>query len=146
MFSRYAHRFVESRERLSNFSYHELNSGRRLASEHQTEPIFDEPQVLASDHSLACQLRRSTALGPVEILLGIITFAPALGDGAANERLTLTLVDNRGVPPVGALTFAGLNVTMAIGRFLAGHPALRQSASVARSRRSGLYRGGARCV
>jgi hypothetical protein len=68
--------------------------------------------VLASDHSLAGQLRRSTALGPVEILLGIITFATALGEGAANERLTLMLVDNRGVPPVGALTFAGLNVTM----------------------------------
>jgi hypothetical protein len=78
--------------------------------------------VLASDHSLAGQLRRSTALGPVEILLGIITFATALGEGAANERLTLMLVDNRGVPPVGVLTFAGLslNVTMAIGRFLAG--------------------------
>jgi hypothetical protein len=55
--------------------------------------------VLASDHSLAGQLRRSTALGPVEILLGIITFATALGEGAANERLTLMLVDNRGVPP-----------------------------------------------
>jgi len=63
--------------------------------------------VLASDHSLAGQLRRSTALGPIEILLGIITFATALGEGAANERLTLMLVDNRGVPPVGALTFAG---------------------------------------
>ena len=76
--------------------------------------------MLASDHSLAGQLRRSTALGPVEILLGIITFATALGEGAANERLTLMLVDDRGVPPVGVLTFAGLNVTMAIGRFLAG--------------------------
>jgi hypothetical protein len=64
--------------------------------------------VLASDHSLACQLRRSTALGPVEILLGIIAFAPALGEGVANEWLALMLVDNRGVPPVGALALAGL--------------------------------------
>ena len=36
-------------------------------------------------------------------MLGIITFATALGDGAANQWLTLVLVDNRGVPLVGAL-------------------------------------------
>jgi hypothetical protein len=67
------------------------------------EPIFDEPQALISDHSLAGQLSRSTALGPVKIMLGIITFATAFGDGAANQWLTLVLVDNRGVPVVGAL-------------------------------------------
>ena len=84
------------------------------------EPIFDEPQVLASDRSPANQLRRST-LHPVEILLGIITFATALGEGAANDWLALMLVDNRGAPPaVGALTFAGFNLTMAIGRFTGG--------------------------
>jgi MFS family permease len=77
--------------------------------------------VLALDHSPAGQLRRSTALDPVEILLGIITFATALGEGAANDWLALMLVDNRGAPPaVGALTFAGFNVTMAIGRFTVG--------------------------
>jgi MFS family permease len=84
------------------------------------EPIFDEPQAFASDRSAAGQLRRS-ALDPVEILLGIITFATALGEGAANDWLALMLVDNRGAPPaVGALTFAGFNVTMALGRFTGG--------------------------
>jgi MFS family permease len=84
------------------------------------EQIFDEPQVLASDRPSAGQPRRS-AIDPVEILLGIITFATALGEGAANDWLALMLVDNRGAPPaVGALTFAGFNVTMSIGRFAGG--------------------------
>ena len=76
--------------------------------------------MLASDHSLAGQPRRSTALGPVEILLGIITFATALGDGAANEWLTLMLVDNHGGASVGALTFAGLYVDDGYRSILAG--------------------------
>ena len=90
------------------------------SSEPIEEPIFDEPQVLALDRSPRGQLGR-TALQPVEILLGIITFATALGVGAANDWLALMLVDNRGAPAaVGALTFAGFNVTMAIGRFTGG--------------------------
>jgi MFS family permease len=76
--------------------------------------------VLALDRSPANQLWRS-ALHPVEILLGIIAFATALGEGAANDWLALMLVDNRGAPPaVGGLTFAGFNLTMAIGRFSSG--------------------------
>ena len=91
-----------------------------LHSSASSEPIFDEPQVLALDRSPRDQLGR-TALQPVEILLGIITFATALGEGAANDWLALMLVDNRGAPAaVGALTFAGFNVTMAIGRFTGG--------------------------
>jgi hypothetical protein len=66
--------------RLSNFAITRYTPDA-LASEHQTEPIFDEPQVLASDHSLAGQLRRSTALGPVEILLGTITFWLRISNG-----------------------------------------------------------------
>ena len=92
----------------------------RSRSEPVEEPIFDEPQLLASGRSPAGQLGR-WALDPVEILLGIITFATALGEGAANDWLALMLVDNRGAPPaVGALTFAGFNVTMALGRFTGG--------------------------
>jgi MFS family permease len=84
------------------------------------EPIFDEPQALASARSAAGQRRRST-LTPVEVLLGIMTFAATLGEGAANDWLALMLVDNRGAPPaLGALTFAGFNVTMALGRFTGG--------------------------
>jgi MFS family permease len=90
------------------------------SAEPNEEPIFDEPQVLASDRSPRGQLG-PTPLQPVEILLGIITFATALGEGAANDWLALMLVDNRGAPAaIGALTFAGFNVTMAIGRFTGG--------------------------
>jgi MFS family permease len=86
------------------------------------EPIFDEPQALASACSSMGQRRRSTStVTPVELLLGIMTFAATLGEGAANDWLALMLVDNRGAPPaLGALTFAGFNVTMALGRFTGG--------------------------
>jgi MFS family permease len=86
------------------------------------EPIFDEPQALASACSPMGQRRRSTStVTPVEVLLGIMTFAATLGEGAANDWLALMLVDNRGAPPaLGALTFAGFNVTMALGRFTGG--------------------------
>jgi MFS family permease len=81
------------------------------------EVIFDESQAVASDRSPSGQGRRQT-IDSVEILLGIMTFATALGEGAANDWLALMLVDNRGAPAaVGALTYAGFNVTMALGRF-----------------------------
>jgi len=84
------------------------------------EPLFDEPQVLASDHPPVAELQRS-AITHVEILLGIIVFATAVGEGAANDWLALMLVDNRGAPAAfGALTYAGFNVTMALGRFAGG--------------------------
>jgi MFS family permease len=89
------------------------------------EVIFDESQAVASDRSPSGQGRRQT-LDSVEILLGIMTFATALGEGAANDWLALMLVDNRGAPAaVGALTYAGFNVTMALGRF-AGAIAIRR--------------------
>jgi len=89
-------------------------------SEPVEEPIFDEPQALASARSQAGQRRQST-LNPIEVLLGIIAFSTALGEGAANDWLALMLVDNRGAPPaLGALTFAGFNLTMALGRFTGG--------------------------
>jgi MFS family permease len=89
-------------------------------SEPIDEPIFDEPQALASARWPAGP-RRRFALTPVEVLLGIMTFATALGEGAANDWLALMLVDDRGAPPaLGALTFAGFNVTMALGRFAGG--------------------------
>jgi MFS family permease len=84
------------------------------------EPIFDEPQVLASDRRPVAELQRST-ITRVELLLGIMVFATAVGEGAANDWLALMLVDNRGAPAsFGALTYAGFNVTMAIGRFAGG--------------------------
>jgi MFS family permease len=53
--------------------------------------------------------------------LGIIIFATALGEGAANDWLALVLVDDRGAgPAIGALTYGGFNLTMAVGRFTGG--------------------------
>jgi MFS family permease len=90
------------------------------AQQPPNEPLFDEPQVLATDRGLVAALRRSP-ISRVEILLGIIVFATAVGEGAANDWLALMLVDNRDAPPgLGALTYAGFNLTMAIGRFAGG--------------------------
>jgi len=84
------------------------------------EALFDEPQVLSSERGAIAILQRSRITG-VEVLLGIIVFATAVGEGAANDWLALVLVDNRGAPAAfGALTYAGFNVTMAIGRFVGG--------------------------
>ena len=90
------------------------------AAESVKEPIFDEPQAFAQGASVADQEPR-LSFEPIIILLGIVTFATALGEGAANDWLALMLVDNRGAPPaVGALTYAGFNLTMALGRFTGG--------------------------
>jgi MFS family permease len=85
----------------------------------QEEPIFDEPQVLACERPRVDKMQSS--ISRAEILLGIIVFGTAVGEGAANDWLALVLVDNRGAPAaVGALTYAGFNLTMAIGRFVGG--------------------------
>src|SRR6201993_4289704 len=77
-------------------------------------------RTLPLSKSVTSQERR-LALEPVIILLGIVIFATALGEGAANDWLALVLVDDRGAgPAIGALTYAGFNLTMAIGRFTGG--------------------------
>lgn len=73
----------------------------------------------------------------VEILLGLITLGTALGEGAANDWLAIALVDGRGAPAaIGALTYAGFNLTMAIGRF-AGGPIIARVGRVAALRTAG---------
>jgi MFS family permease len=85
----------------------------------EEEPIFDEPQLLACERPRVAETQSS--ITRVEILLGIIVFGTAVGEGAANDWLALVLVDNRGAPAaLGALTYAGFNLTMAIGRFIGG--------------------------
>jgi MFS family permease len=95
-----------------------LHSG--VTEEQLEEPIFDEPQVLASERQ-AKGVQSRSSITRVEILLGIIVFGTAVGEGAANDWLALMLVDNRGAPAAfGALTYAGFNLTMALGRFAGG--------------------------
>lgn len=74
----------------------------------------------------------------VEILLGLITLGTAVGEGAANDWLAIALVDGRGAPAaIGALTYAGFNVTMAIGRF-AGGPIITRFGRVTSLRTAGI--------
>lgn len=64
---------------------------------------------------------RRTRLSGLELLLGLLTFSTALGEGAANDWLALVLVDERGAAEsVGALTFAAFNVAMTVGRLGGG--------------------------
>jgi MFS family permease len=96
-------------------------------------PIFDEPQVIASDQepSPHCGCHQS----PGWSCCGLIVFATAVGEGALNDWLALMLVDNRAAPPaVSFFTYAGFNLTMTIGRFMAG--------IIQRFGRCGALRGG----
>lgn len=73
-----------------------------------------------------------------EVLLGLITLGTALGEGAANDWLALALVEDRGAAAaVGALTYAGFNLTMATGRFIGG-PLIARYGRVALLRAGGL--------
>ncbi len=107
------------------------------AEEPLDEPIFDEPQVVASDRGLFAALRRSS-ITRVEMVLGLIVFATAVGEGAANDWLALMLVDNRNAPQaLGALTYAGFNLTMTLGRF-AGGPVIQRFGRAPVLRAAGL--------
>ena len=65
--------------------------------------------------------QRPLVLPPTVILLGIIALASCLGESAAHDWLALILVDNRmAAPALGALTIAGFDLTMALGRFTGG--------------------------
>jgi MFS family permease len=59
------------------------------------------------------------AITRAELLIGLMVLCTALGEGAANDWLGLTLVDTRDVPEAfGALALAGFNLTMATARIL----------------------------
>src|SRR5439155_25002522 len=62
-----------------------------------------------------------TGITRTEVVLGVMVLATALGEGAANDWLGLTLVDDRGLPEAfGALALAGFNLTMAATRVVGG--------------------------
>jgi len=81
-----------------------------------------------------------TGITAPEVVLGVMVLATALGEGAANDWLGLTLVDDRGLPEAfGALALAGFNLTMAATRVVGGRviervgrvPVLRASGATA---------------
>jgi MFS family permease len=77
------------------------------AQEKMDEPIFDEPQVLACDSQAITAVRR-WPITQAEMILGIMVFATAVGEGAANDWLALMLVDNRGAPAALGAVLRGL--------------------------------------
>ena len=86
----------------------------------EKEAVARDTQTLPVSGSPNHQERR-LRFDPVIIVLGIVILATAVGEGVANDWLALVLVDDRGAPPaVGALTYGGFNLTMAIGRFTGG--------------------------
>ncbi len=73
---------------------------------------------------------RAAGLTGLELVLGLLTFSTALGEGASNDWLALVLVDKRGAPEaLGALAFAAFNVAMTFGR-LAGGELIRRTGRV----------------
>jgi len=104
----------------------------------------DEPEVLPETAELS--ISAVAPLAPaaprrgftrIEVLIGLIVLATALGEGAANDWLGLTLVDTRHVAEAfGALALAGFNLTMAVGR-LAGARVIARWGRVAALRMSG---------
>lgn len=64
---------------------------------------------------------RAGGITRVELLIGLVCLAAALAEGAANDWLALLLVDVHEAPAgFGALAFTAFNVTMLVGRLLAG--------------------------
>jgi hypothetical protein len=105
--------------------------------------VVSGPRTIPLSKSVTGQERR-LALEPVIILLGIVIFATALGEGAAKDWLALVLVDDRGVgPAISALTHGGFHLTMAVGRFTGGakNSTSRESAGVAMGGHLGLCEG-----
>jgi MFS family permease len=86
----------------------------------QFAPDADESRAHPAEHRRQRRRGRSR-LTRVELLLGVLTFSSSLAEGAANDWLALVLVDERGAPEaVGALTFAGFNIAMTLGRLGGG--------------------------
>ncbi len=99
----------------------------------ETEDVPVDPAAAAAGPGRAPQRRRITR---VELLIGVVCLAAALGEGAANDWLALLLVDVHGAPAAfGALVLTAFNVTMTVGR-LAGGPVID------RFGRTALVRGG----
>jgi len=91
-----------------------------LDSSSEKKAVVCGQQTLPVSGSTRRQERR-LRFEPIIIVLGIVILATAVGEGAANDWLALVLVDDRGAAPaVGALTYGGFNLTMAIGRFTGG--------------------------
>ena len=99
-----------------------LWSTREYVDDHGRPPVVPGTGELgpsALDPGLAERPRRG--ITGTEIVIGLMVLATALGEGAANDWLGLTLVDTRGLPEAfGALALAGFNLTMATARLASG--------------------------
>jgi len=112
-------------------------------------------RAYVDDHDAAAELLPETAelgasavgrptapttrgISGTEVLIGLMVLATALGEGAANDWLGLTLVDTRHLPEAfGAFALTGFNLTMATAR-LASSRILARAGRVVVLRASGL--------
>jgi MFS family permease len=99
-----------------------LWSTREYVDDHVRPQVLTETGELglsALAPGLVEQPRRG--ITGTEVVIGLMVLATALGEGAANDWLGLTLVDTRGLPEAfGALALAGFNLTMATARLASG--------------------------
>ncbi|HEU4491993.1 MAG TPA: MFS transporter [Jiangellales bacterium] len=83
-------------------------------------PVSDapvEPSVDGRGGSRSVSLWRV----PAVLVIGLVVVGTTLGEGAANDWLTLALVDTRGASQsLAALAFAGFNAAMLVGRLVGG--------------------------
>jgi MFS family permease len=111
-------------------------AGRRPDAAHRRRDPAGRPRDPAGRRSDG-RAKHGRGVTGLEILLGLIMLSTALGEGAANDWLAVALVDGRGAPAaIGALTYAGFNLTMAIGRF-SGGPLIARFGRVASLRAAG---------
>lgn len=91
------------------------------AHENSYDVSRPEPRMVAPSTAGVSAQPARRGITATEVLLGLIMLGTAVGEGAANDWLAIALVDERqAAPAVGALSLAGFNITMAIGRFSGG--------------------------
>lgn len=82
---------------------------------------FGEPGGTAYPDESGARQPRRRGVTRLELLIGLVCLAAALGEGSANDWLALLLVDVRGAPEAfGALALTAFNLTMTVGRVLGG--------------------------
>jgi MFS family permease len=97
-----------------------LWSTREYVDDHARHPVRLETGELGASalEPVVAEVARRGITG-TEVTIGLMVLATALGEGAANDWLGLTLVDTRGLPEAfGALALGGFNLTMATARLL----------------------------
>jgi MFS family permease len=98
-----------------------LSTRRFVEDEPVPEPLPQTAELATTALAPAMAAGATRGITSTELLIGLMVLATALGEGAANDWLGLTLVDARGLPEAfGALALAGFNLTMGTARLAGG--------------------------